>query len=86
MGRDNNDAHPGGLNPHLGQDIQTVVFTQAQVEKTQVEHLALQEGFGLVGVIGGGHAIAFVFQAITESAQDGRFVVYQQDTAFVLLG
>ena len=43
---------------------------QAQVEKTQVEHLALQQRFGLGGAVGGGDGIAFVFKAITEGTQD----------------
>jgi homoserine acetyltransferase len=66
MRGDDHHAHPGRLNPHLRQHIQTVVFTQTQIKEAQVEHLTLQQRVGLRSAVGGGHAIALVFQAITE--------------------
>ncbi|MNG16738.1 hypothetical protein D3C84_1006760 [compost metagenome] len=86
MGGDDDDPHPGRLDTHLRQYIQAIVFTQAQVEKAQVEDLALQQGIGLGRTVGRGHGIALIFQAVTEGTQDGGFVVDQQDSALMFLG
>ena len=80
------DPHPRGLNAHLGQYIQAIVFTQAQVQKTQVEHLPLQQRIGLGRAVGGGDGVTLVFEAIEECAQYGRFMVDQQNAALVFFG
>ncbi|WVV49618.1 hypothetical protein THH46_00295 [Pseudomonas sp. NA13] len=46
----------------------------------------MQQCVGLGGAVGGGDAIAFVFQAVSERTQDGGLVVYQQNAALVLSG
>ncbi|QJE81303.1 Uncharacterized protein PA52Ts1_6347 [Pseudomonas aeruginosa] len=79
MRGDDHHAHPWRLDAHLGENVEPVVFAQAQVEEAQVEYLALQQGLRLRRAAGGGHAVAFVFEAITESAQDRRLVIDQQD-------
>ncbi|MNV17133.1 hypothetical protein D3C71_1079160 [compost metagenome] len=83
---DDHHPHPGRLDTHLGQHIQAVVFAQTQIEEAQVEDLALQQGFCLRGAGGGGHAVAFVFEAITESTQDGGLIIHQQNAALMLSG
>ena len=60
----------------MRQYIETVVFAQAQVEEAQVKHLALQQGIGLGGAVGGGYGVAFIFQAVTEGAKDRGFVIH----------
>ncbi|MNH21484.1 hypothetical protein D3C79_812940 [compost metagenome] len=86
MRGDNHNAHPGCLDAHLRQYVEAVVLAQAQIEEAQVEHLALQQGFGLGGAVGRGHAVALVFQAIAEGAQDRGLVIHQQNAALVVLG
>jgi hypothetical protein len=78
-------AHPWRLNTHLRQQVQAVVLTQTQVEEAQVEHLTMQQRFGLRRTAGAGNVIAFVFQAVAEGPQDCRFVVHQQNSSAGLL-
>ncbi len=83
---DDHHPHPGGLDTHLRQHVEAVVLAEAQIKEAQVEHLALQQGFGLGGAVGRGHAIALVLQAIAEGAQDRGLVIHQQNAALVVLG
>ncbi|MNY41100.1 hypothetical protein D3C86_1758870 [compost metagenome] len=39
---DDDHTHPRRLDAHLRQNIETIVFPQAQIEETQVEDLTLQ--------------------------------------------
>jgi len=66
------------------QYIQAVVFAQAQIQKAQIEHLALQDGLGLGRAGCGHHRIATVLQAIAEGTQDRRFVIHQKDASAVV--
>ncbi|MNH05721.1 hypothetical protein D3C79_650640 [compost metagenome] len=86
MRGDDHYPHPGRLDAHLCQHVEAIVFAQPQVEEAQVEHLALQQGLGLGGAVGGCHAIAFVFKAVAEGAQDRGLVIHQQNAALVVLG
>jgi hypothetical protein len=43
----------------------------------------LQQRLGLGGTVGGGHAIALVFEAVTEGTQDGGLIIHQQNAALV---
>jgi hypothetical protein len=70
----------------LGQHIEAIVFTQAQVEEAKVEDLALKQCISLSGAVGGSDAVAFIFEAITESTQDGGLIVHQQNAALMLSG
>ncbi|MNF58528.1 hypothetical protein D3C84_400860 [compost metagenome] len=79
QGGDYHHVHPGRLHAHLRQYVEAVVLAQAQVEEAQVEHLALQQRFGLTGTAGRGHLMAGVLQAVTEGTQDRRLVIDQQD-------
>ena len=81
MRGDDHHAHPRREQTHLLEHLQAVVLAQAQIEEAQVEHLTLQQALGLRRAGGGGHPIAVVLQAIAEGAQDGGFVVDQQDAA-----
>src|SRR5450830_1067791 len=72
----NHHAHPRRLDAHLRQHVQAVVLAQAQVQEAQVEHLALHQGIGLGGAVGGGYGVALIFQAITEGTKDRGFVVH----------
>ena len=86
MRSDDHHPHPRCLDAHLCQHVQAVVFTQTQVEEAQVEHLALEQGFGLRGTVGCGHAVALIFEAVAEGAQDRGLVIHKQNTALVVLG
>ena len=86
MRGDDHHPHPRCLNTHLRQHIEAVVLAKAQVEEAQVEHLALQQRISLCGAVGRGHAVAFVFQAVAEGAQDRGLVIHQQNAALVVLG
>ena len=66
--------------------IEAIVFAQAQIEEAQVENLALQQCISLRRAVGGGDAVAFVFEAIAEGSQDGGFVIHQQNAALMLSG
>ncbi|MCY1521973.1 hypothetical protein D9M68_568120 [compost metagenome] len=81
---DYHHPHPGCLDAHLRQHVETVVFAQAQVEEAEIEYLPLQQRLGLGRTGGGGHAVAFVLQAVAEGAQNGGFVIHQQYAALVL--
>ncbi len=81
MGGDDDHPHPGRQHTHLLQDVQPVVLAQAQVQKTQVEYLALQDGFGLRRTGRCQHSVAAILQAVTEGAQDRCFVIHQKDAA-----
>ncbi|MNF66202.1 hypothetical protein D3C84_479880 [compost metagenome] len=70
----------------MRQHVETVVFAQPQVEEAQVEDLTLQQEVGLGGAVGSGDAVAFVFEAVAEGAQDGGLIVHQQDAALMLVG
>jgi hypothetical protein len=74
-------AHPGRKHTHLLQDIKTVVFTQAQVQKAQVEYLSLQDRFGLRRAGRRDHRITTILEAVAERAQDRCLVVHQKDAA-----
>ena len=86
VGGHDDHAHPRRLNAHLGQHVQAIVLAKAQVEEAQVEHLALQQALRLGGAVGGRHAIALVFQAVAEGAQDRGLVIHQQNAALLVLG
>ncbi|MNQ79191.1 hypothetical protein D3C85_941250 [compost metagenome] len=81
---DYHHPHPGGLDAHLSQHVEAVVFAQAQVEEAEIEYLPLQQRLGLGRTGGGGHAVAFVLQAVAEGAQNGGFVIHQQYASLVL--
>ncbi len=83
---DDDDPHPWRLDTHLRQHIQAIVFTQAQVEEAQIEHLALQQCLCLGSTVGRGDVVALVFEAVTEGTQDRGLVVHQQNAALVILG
>ncbi|MNI82395.1 hypothetical protein D3C73_1391010 [compost metagenome] len=70
----------------MRQHVETVVLTEAQIKKTQVEHLTLQQHISLGRAVGGGNAIALVFEAVPERSQDGGFVIHQQNAALMLGG
>ena len=70
----------------MGQDIQAIVFTQTQIQKTQVEYLSLQQRIGLCGTVSGGDGVTLVFEAIAECTQDGGLIVDQQNAALVFFG
>ncbi len=74
-------AHPGRLATHLRQHIETIVLTQAQIEKTQVEYLALQQRLGLTCIGRGTDLIALILQAIAKSPQYRPFIVDQQNAS-----
>ncbi|MNN88997.1 hypothetical protein D3C81_2067520 [compost metagenome] len=86
MRGDDHHPHPRCLDAHLCQHIQAVVLPQTQVEEAKVEYLSLEQGFGLRGTVGGGHAVALVFEAVAEGAQDRGLVIHQQNAALVVLG
>ncbi len=79
-------THPRCLNTHLRQYIQAVIFTQTQIEKAQVENLALHERVSLGCAVGSGDTVTFVFQTVPESAEDGGLIVHKQNTALILSG
>ncbi|MCY1513294.1 hypothetical protein D9M68_477840 [compost metagenome] len=84
MRGDDHHTHPGRLHAHLRQYVQAVVLAQAQVEEAQVEHLPLQDRLGLGRAARRGDAVALVLEAVTESAQDGGFVIHQENSSLVL--
>ncbi len=84
MGGDDHDPHPGREHAHLLQHIEAVVLAQAQVQKTEIEYLALQDGFCLCGAGGGHYGIAAILQTVTEGTQDRRFVIHQKDAPAVV--
>jgi hypothetical protein len=86
MSSDNHYPHPRGLDAHLRQHIEPIVFTEAQIQEAQIEYLALQQRVCLGRAIRSGDAVAFVFQAIAKGSQDGGFVVHQQNAALLLSG
>ncbi|MOA35579.1 hypothetical protein D3C78_1570400 [compost metagenome] len=86
MRGDYHHPHPGREDAHLGEHVQAVVLAEAQVEETQVEHLAFQQGFGLGGAAGGSDAIAFVLQAITEGTQNRSLIVDEKNSSLLLVG
>ncbi|MNV10162.1 hypothetical protein D3C71_1006760 [compost metagenome] len=86
MRGDDHHAHPRRLNAHLRQNVEAVVFTQAQIEEAQVEDLTLQQRVSLCGAVGRRHAVALVFQAIAEGTQDGGLIIHQKNTALMLSG
>ncbi len=77
MGGDDYYTHPRRKYAHLLQNIETIVFTEAQVQKAQIEHLPLQDRFGLCSAGRRDHRITAVLKAVAERAQDRCLVVHQ---------